>query len=56
MWHVFPINDLKEHTLNENCDCNPIAYLLNNGNIMYVHNSYDGREYIEKLFVAFNKN
>ena len=50
MWHVTPSNDLKFHTLDSNCMCEPIIYIMSNGEMISVHNSYDGREHIEKLF------
>ena len=40
--HVVPINDTKEHSL-EDCKCG-VKY--NNG--VYIHNSYDGRELLEE--------
>jgi hypothetical protein len=56
MWHIIPNNDIKEHKLNSDCECNCIIGLLNNGEFICIHNSYDGREYIEKLFTEFSKN
>ena len=44
-YHVYPINDLKEHTLDEFCECNPEWHEEG----MWVHNSFDGREHIERL-------
>ena len=44
--HVIPLNDLKEHILNEFCDCNPI---FEDG--VWIHNSFDKREFVEKLFL-----
>ena len=41
-YHVVPINDTKEHSL-ENCKCG-IKY--KDG--VYVHNSYGGRELLEE--------
>ncbi|MEG2273218.1 MAG: hypothetical protein RSC05_13205 [Acinetobacter sp.] len=40
--HVVPINDIKEHSL-EDCKCG-VKY--DDG--VYVHNSYDGRELLEE--------
>lgn len=51
MFHVFPINDEKEHTLTSfthfgieicYCECKPVL----KGNV-FVHNSFDGREGVE---------
>lgn len=49
MWHVYPTNDLKVHDINGDCACNPIIYIADNGELLYVHNSYDGREHVERL-------
>ena len=43
--HVVPINDIKEHSL-DNCECG-VKY--NDG--VYIHNSYDKRELLEGLQV-----
>jgi hypothetical protein len=45
--HVMPVDDLKEHVF-ENCPCNP-RIEVEGGNLIYVHNSWDGREYIEQV-------
>jgi hypothetical protein len=42
-----PVDDLKEHVF-ENCPCNP-RIEVEGGNLIYVHNSWDGREYIEQV-------
>lgn len=45
MQHVYPLNDLRTHTLiGLTCKCKPIQ----SGNII-VHNAYDGREFDEKI-------
>lgn len=44
IWHVLPINDIQEHEEDSTCKCNPTAEVLENGDIMLVHNSFDGRE------------
>ena len=49
MWHIYPCNDLKEHAIHWHCNCEPVIYVMNNGELLAVHNSYDGRENIEKL-------
>ncbi len=43
MIHIIPINDLKEHEEESTCQCCPSLELIN-GEMMFVHNSYDGRE------------
>ena len=55
IWHVLPSNDLKEHTDSSICECKPNSKILDNGDILIIHNSYDGREYIEKL-LEYNLN
>jgi hypothetical protein len=43
--HVMPVDDIREHTF-EDCPCAP--YIIGEGAVLiYVHNSYDGREYVE---------
>lgn len=46
MIHVSPINDIKPHTRDTICSCNPriISYLPE---IIVIHNSFDGREGVE---------
>ena len=42
--HVYPINDLLEHdTDGEVCLCDP-AIEVRGGKLIYIHNSFDGRE------------
>lgn len=45
--HVTPINDLKEHSEDTACECLPRIEVQYNGDIICVHNSYDGREGLE---------
>ena len=56
MIHILPVNDLKEHEELTTCECKPRIEILDNGEIMVVHNSYDGREYIEELVSNINNN
>lgn len=53
--HVSPVNDLKEHNIEDfiNCNCNPKVEVINN-NFMIIHNSYDGREIIEETIFSMN--
>jgi ascorbate-specific PTS system EIIC-type component UlaA len=46
--HILPINDLKEHEELSTCACNP-KMLTENGEMIFVHNSYDGRELFEEI-------
>lgn len=50
IWHILPINDLEEHTEKSTCKCNPKMEVLEDGDLMLIHNSYDKRETIERLF------
>ncbi len=45
-WHVLPIDDIKQHEETTTCQCEP-KVLHENGNMVIVHNSFDGREGIE---------
>ena len=44
MIHILPTNDLKEHTEETTCECCPTIEVLEDGDIMVIHNAYDGRE------------
>lgn len=47
-WHILPNNDLKPHIeYGSICHCDPTVKLLDGGDIMIVHNSFDGREGLE---------
>ena len=56
MINILPINDLKEHEENTTCECNPKVEVLENGEILVIHNSYDRREVIEEALELINKN
>lgn len=46
-YHIYPTNDLKLHNTNGPiCDCNPSRKTVN-GNLIIVHNAWDGREWEE---------
>ena len=47
--HILPINDVKEHIEESTCECGPTLEILENGDMMFIHNSYDGRENKEKF-------
>lgn len=47
IWHILPINDLKEHVELSTCPCEPTVLPLDGGDILVTHNSYDGREAVE---------
>ena len=47
IYHVLPINDIEEHEESSTCKCEPRAEKQENGNIIIIHNSFDGREGVE---------
>lgn len=49
IWNILPMNDLKEHIEESTCECGPSVEILENGDMMIIHNSYDGREILEQL-------
>ena len=51
MYNILPTNDLKEHTPDSTCACKP-KVLFENGEMIVVHNSYDCREFIERLLIT----
>ena len=50
IWHLLPTNDLEEHQEKSTCKCLPKSDVLENGDLMIIHNSFDKREVIERLF------
>lgn len=54
--HITPNKDLKAHIESVDCPCHPRVEMVYNAVIeewssVVIHNSYDGREVIEKLQV-----
>lgn len=45
-WHVTPVDDLEPHEESTTCKCDP-KVIHENGNMIIVHNSFDGREGVE---------
>jgi hypothetical protein len=45
--HIIPVNDIKEHEELSTCECCP-RLEIENGEMIFIHNSYDGRESKEK--------
>lgn len=46
--HVYPLNDEREHDIETSmCWCNPTMEIVN-GEMLFIHNSADGRELIEQ--------
>ena len=58
MINILPVNDIEEHTENSTCKCKPLVEILSDGELMVIHNSFDGREIQEQLLseVLTNKN
>lgn len=44
IWHILPINDLIEHEEKSTCNCEPCVEIVENGDLLVVHNALDGRE------------
>lgn len=53
-YHVLPINDIKVHEESTTCECEP-KVIHENGNMIVVHNSFDGREGVEWANEILNK-
>lgn len=51
IFHITPENDLKKHYSDGTpCPCSPkVKVMEETGDLMYVHNSWDGREVWEQL-------
>lgn len=44
IWNILPIEDDKEHDESSTCDCSPSVKLVEGGDMLIIHNAYDGRE------------
>jgi len=54
--HVYPINDIHEHTFEgDTCACNPSVQPQEGGGVVIVHNSWDGREGLELANEVLNQ-
>ena len=47
-YHIIPVNDLELHSETPDCHCKPVIQ-VEEGEILIVHNSFDGREFREQL-------
>lgn len=54
-YHVLPINDIKEHEELSTCHCKP-NIVFENGHMIIIYNSFDGREIGEELINLINKS
>lgn len=46
MIHVLPVDDLRPHEETSTCPCGP-RVITENGTMICIHNSFDGREGLE---------
>jgi hypothetical protein len=53
--HVLPINDLKEHTEDSTCECNP-SVTIQHGEMIICHKSFDKRKIIEEVNNILNNH
>lgn len=50
IWAVTPVNDTEKHEdFSSMCKCQPEVKVREDGDLVYVHNSFDGRELIEQI-------
>lgn len=55
-YHIVPINDLEPHQEEgTTCKCEPKVIFPEGGDMLVVHNSFDGREILEKVEEGFKK-
>lgn len=47
IFHVLPENDSEPHLQESTCVCQPRVIVVENGNMIIVHNAFDGREGLE---------
>lgn len=53
--HVYPENDLQEHTLQGfGCPCQPTVKMTEGATLLIVHNAFDHREIIEQAIAILN--
>lgn len=53
-YHITPLNDLKPHIEESTCECEP-DIKFENGHMLVIHNSYDGREGLEEAKEVLNE-
>lgn len=47
-YHVLPIDDLLKHEESENCQCQPKIEVQESGDLIVIHNAFDGRDLVEQ--------
>jgi len=56
VYHIYPVEDLKDHTIDgTTCECAPVIKQEESGDLLVIHNSYDGREGLELANEILNK-
>lgn len=51
--HIYPLNDVQVHDLEAvGCSCGP-KIMFEEGDMLIVHNSFDGREILEEIESTF---
>lgn len=55
MINILPYDDDKEHWESLDCPCEP-SVEFNEGEMLITHNSYDGREGLEEVYVLLGLN
>ena len=53
--HIMPIDDIKPHYDSPDCTCQPRRELIEN-TVIYIHNSWDGREILEQAIHYLNSS
>lgn len=49
IWHVLP-NGEEHNEEDSRCCCEPNVQVLENGDLLVIHNSFDKREIIEEIY------
>lgn len=47
MIHIMPKGDCRKHEFLTTCECDPAIEVLGTGELMVIHDSFDGREGLE---------
>ena len=55
IWHILPVDDLKEHEETIKCFCDPCVQYVD-GNTIITHNAFDNREIKEQLIESISIN
>lgn len=46
-WHILPVADIEPHDESSTCKCEPAVQVMEFGDLIIIHNSFDGREGVE---------